>query len=300
MKNILTVLTLTLSTMAWSQDALVLTKDNSVSMNKIFSPESVANITQQVRELDSRTESKDPIILVLNSPGGSIDPGLELIENLSNLKRPVTTLNIFSASMGFHTTQGLGERLITQNGTLMSHKARGAFSGEFPGQLDSRYNYYLKRIARLDEQATRRTKGKYSVESYRALIENEYWCDGYDCVVQGFADRVVRPSCDKSLDGSHTETVDQFMFMGIAVQINAEYDNCPLNTNALKYEVSMNGKKLFNDPSSPSNVAFWTLWQVPASVEDRPKINAEILFEIQKRVGDVVSKRLNKEVVKGY
>lgn len=297
MKKTITALLLTIPLTVFAQDSITLTKDNMLSMNDVFTPESVANLTKEVKELDSRTTSSDPIYLVINSPGGSIDAGLELIENLSNLRRPVHTLNLFSASMGFQTAQGLGERLITANGTLMSHKARGAFSGEFPGQLDARYGYYLKRITRLDQQAADRSKGKHTLESYRALIENEYWCDGQDCVTQGFADRVVKPSCDKSLDGTRRVVVDRFMFMGLAIQIEAIFDNCPLNTNALKYDVVVNGELLFKERSEEKQNENWSIW---ASKEDKPKVSAEVLFEITQKVSGVITRKKNKEVIRGY
>lgn len=231
---------------AASGNKVTLTKDNALVMNDYFSGESVAILAQKAKEMDAKLKSNEALILVINSGGGSIDAGLELIENLNNLNRPVHTLTLFSASMGFQTVQGVkGQRLIIADGTLMSHKARGGFYGEFPGQLDSRYSYYLRKIKRLDQQVVARTAGKHSEKSYANLIENEYWCDGKDCISQGFADKVVRPNCDSSLNGTHDQLWDRFVYMGHVVEIVDVMADCPLITTALSFQVYIDGEPLF-------------------------------------------------------
>jgi ATP-dependent protease ClpP protease subunit len=228
------------------KNGIVLTKDNTIVMDDYFSGEKVAQVTQKAKDLDAKLQSNEPLYLVLDSGGGSTEAGIELIENLNNLNRPVKTVTLFAASMGFQTVEGLrGERLITENGTLMSHKARGGFYGEFPGQLDSRYNHYLRRVQRLDAQVVKRTNGKHTAKSYAALIENEHWCDGADCIAQGFADRVVKPSCDQSLKGTHNALYDRFIYMGHVVEIVDVMSNCPLITEALSWNVYIDGEPLF-------------------------------------------------------
>lgn len=281
MKKLILAL-LTLPLMAQQRPPLidpVLTKDNVVVMNAAFSAESVAKVIKEARDLDFRTLSSDPIYLILNSPGGSVQAGLELIENLSSLRRPVTTISVFAASMGFQTAQGLGERLVVKDGTLMSHKASGTFSGEFPGQLDSRYQFVLKKILRLDKHAVSRTKGKHTLESYRTLTENEYWCDGADCVAEGFADRVVSPKCDKSLSGTTSRILASAVIFGVAITASGVFDACPMNTNPLSVDISANGKPLFD----VSN-----------------KFSPELIFEIQKRIGELLTKYQQQEVIRGY
>ena len=86
-----------------------------------------------------------------------------------------------------------------------------------------------------------------SLKSYRNLIENEYWCDGEDCVKEGFADKVVSASCGESLKGSKRGLEDRFLFMGIVVEIYTTRSKCPMITGVLDWNVYINGRPLFSN-----------------------------------------------------
>lgn len=268
---------------------ITLTKDNVVTMNTYFNQQSVAKLTKSVHELDARLPSKEPIFVVLDTGGGSIQAGLEAIQNIKNLNRPVHTISIFAASMGFQTAQGLGYRLITRDGTMMSHKARGGFYGEFPGQLDARYSYYLKRLHRMNKHVVKRTKGKHTLKSYNSLVENEYWCDGVDCIKQGFADALVNASCDKSLEGT-TEKLDRkFLWNGLAIKIVDTVSNCPLITGFLDYNIYINDEPIFGSETGYYNPL--NSYNIPLEVKQ----------ELTKIIQEKLNSRKNHRVVKkGY
>lgn len=274
---------------------LTLTKDNVIALNDVVDTDTVAKILLEVKALDSRLPSGEPIYLILNTPGGSIDAGVEMIERMANLNRKVHTVSLFSASMGFQTVQGLGKRYITTDGTLMSHKARGGFSGEFPGQLDSRYSYYLKRVNRLDSKVVARTNGKHTAKSYASLIENEYWCDGQECVDQGFADAVVNATCDKSLDGTRKDTY-KFFFFGMKIILDLISDACPLNTGIVDYEITIDGEKLFvrKDENKDKKRDSWYY------EEESPKLTAEQIEKLEAKVQSIINNRTQRTNVVKY
>ncbi len=273
---------------------VVLTKDNMLVINDYFYGQSVANISQKARELDAKMPAKDPLFLVINSGGGSIEAGIELIENLNRLNRPVHTITIFSASMGFQTVQGVnGQRLIQGEGTLMSHKARGGFFGEFPGQLDSRYRHYLTRVTNLDKKVVSRTKGKHTLKSYSNLIENEYWCDAKECIGQGLADAVVNASCDTSLNGTHNVLYDRFLYMGHVIEIVDTYSDCPIITYELDWNVYIDGEPLFGTYKNAKTENKTTTEDSYRRRSYNPNVLNDVSLETAENIRKLVSEKMD-------
>ena len=226
-------------------DSVVLTNNNVIILGSEVNDQSVSEVITKAKELDKSLSGmketlrgKKPIYLFLNTPGGNIQAGLEMIEMLNGLGRPVHTVTLFAASMGFQIVQNLGDRLILKNGVLMSHHAAGQFSGYFggqsPSQLDSRTKIWLDRIREMDEQTVKRTNGKQTYESYTKEYDHELWLTGTDSVKQGYADKIVTVKCDSSLTGVTTKHIS---FMG--ADIAYDLDNCPLNTAPMNVRISM-------------------------------------------------------------
>lgn len=274
---------------------ITLTKDNMLNLSTYVDETSTARLATQAKELDSRLKSNEALYLLVNSGGGGIDYGLEMIENLQSLNRPVHTISMWSASMAFHTVQGLGNRYVLANGTLMTHKAKGGFEGEFPGQLDQRYSYYLRRIFRMDEGVVARTRGKHTLNSYQALYENEYWCDGADCIKQGFADRVVKATCDKSLEGTKEE-VEKLMFFGVPIEIVLIVSKCPLVTGVIDYKIVVDGKQLFSKDKDkkPDGKSYYDNESLTS------KFDKQTLVLMHEKIQERINSRTQKKVIKGY
>ena len=214
-------------------EEIVLSSDNTLVLNEAFTDSSVTKLMEQATKLDASLKSGYPIYLFLYTPGGSIQAGLELIEFLSALNRPVHTITLFSASMGFQTVQHLGKRYIFKYGVLMSHKARGGFQGEFGGglsQLDARFGMWLRRINLMDNQTVSRSGGKQTLKSYRASYDNELWLNGQEAVDQGYADGVVTVKCDLSLQ----QTEERIESMGF-FSVKALFSKCPVKTAPVGY-----------------------------------------------------------------
>ena len=265
-------------------DNIVLTSSNTVSFNNYYEERTVTLAIEKIRKLDSTLPSGDPIYLVINSGGGSIEDGLQLISVLQNMNRKVHTITLFSASMGFQTVQGLGTRYIIDSGVLMSHKAWGFFYGEFPGQVDSRYTHWLSRVKRLDEVAAKRSR--MSLSTYRNLTENEYWCEGKQCVDKGVADKVAKVRCDNTLTGSYTDT-EKFIYSGLPIEIVYNFSNCPLQTGVLDWNVFVAGTPFFQRVTErkPDQFGYTdtTVVQPDLTKEERLKFEEILKSKVEER-----------------
>ena len=220
----LLVLLLLMST-AFAKD-ITLTSENTVSLFGPVNRGSIGDVMHELNRLSQIGKKEDPIILVLYTPGGSIMAGLELMNYMNTLRRPVHVVAVFAASMGFHILQSSQVRYVTKYSTIMSHRASGGFEGDLPQQVNSRLDHIIQLIGKLDEQVVSRTEGKYTKESYAELIRDEYWAVGNNAIKAGFADEEVTLKCDESLNGSVEKTFAIGPFL-----VRARLSRCPLITS---------------------------------------------------------------------
>lgn len=214
--------------------SITLSADNAMLINGPIDSESVTAAMLKLQELN-KVETDEPIYLVMNSPGGSIYDGFDFIRYAETSRRKIHTITIFAASMAFQIVQAMDVRYMSSYSTLMSHKASGGFSGEFPGQLDSRYNHVLSHLKEQDKKVVARTKGKQTLESYAKLIQNEYWADASKAIQDGFADEEVSMSCDESLEGTNSRVINLGLFSA-----DVTFSNCPLITQPIAITAANN------------------------------------------------------------
>lgn len=224
-----------------SGESVKLNSENTVFLKDVVEAESV---TKAMSELSSKEENKEPVIyLVLDTPGGSVFDGLNLIHFLKGFKKPVKTITVFSASMGFQIAEGNpGDRLILDTGTLMSHPMSGGERGEFGKGLsiEKRINQINEIIETMDKQVVSRTNGKQTLESYQKSYNDELWTTGQNAVDTGFADEVATISCSSELlSGTDTVNVREYVGGVVAMEIKYETSKCPLMLSILKYQVAI-------------------------------------------------------------
>ena len=211
---------------------MTLSKKNTVTFRGVVTSQSVANVEVEMLEMSQKLKSTDVIYLVLDTPGGSVESGMQFIDFVQSLPQKVKTITVFAASMGFHIAENLDERLILPSATLMSHRAAiDGLGGEIPGKLLTELGYVLRTITRVEMTAAQRMK--LSLPVYQNLIKDELWMRGSDAVRMRAADRVVSAKCDESFSG--TQEIELMSFMGMTLM--GKMSNCPLISGVLSYRV---------------------------------------------------------------
>jgi ATP-dependent protease ClpP protease subunit len=220
-RKLLILLTILISSAAFSE-TIILKADNTVSLSSEVTTASVTVLMLSLQRLNE-LKTNDTIYLVLNTPGGSITDGIDFIRFAKTSRRPINTITIFAASMGFQIVEALpGKRLMAEGGVLMSHRAAvSGIGGQFPGELNVRVEFYGDIARSLDIGAANRAG--ITLKQYQDLIHDEYYALPSKAIKDKFADAEVAVSCDITLSGTRFEFA-QSPFGPIKIELSS----CPL------------------------------------------------------------------------
>lgn len=205
-------------------EILTISEKNTVVLNMPIMGQISNSVAKELLEKSDNLKAGEPIFLVLDTPGGSIDDGMRIIEVAKSLPRPVHTISLFNASMGFVISQSLGDRYLISSATLMSHKAYigGGIRGEFPGSFFIRFQAVAKQLTKINEEVAARAG--LGIDQYMSMISNELWMGPDDAIKNKFADKVVTLRCDKTLRGpGNPRELDLGLF-----SVRVRFNKCPL------------------------------------------------------------------------
>lgn len=182
-----------------------------------------------------------PIYIVLDSPGGSIDAGNNFIQ-LAKTIRNVKTITIFSASMASAIVEALpGDRLMTENGELMFHRASSAYSGQIEdGEVESRLMHSKAVVRKMELQNSGRMQ--MSLSAYKERVKDEWWMDVSSALKSNAVDRQIDIICSKEL----FLRTEEIQVMTIVGPVNFKFSSCPL----IRAPIFGNQEQSYKVPSS--------------------------------------------------
>ena len=153
--------------------------------------DTVANlIVAQLLFLESEDKDAD-IKLYINSPGGSVNSGLAILDTMNLVKPDVSTICIgMAASMGavLLGAGAKGKRYSLPHSRIMIHQGSAGFEGT-PSDIDIMAREVLRSRVELDKLLAEAT-GK-SVEQVHRDTDRDYWMSADESKKYGLIDHVV-------------------------------------------------------------------------------------------------------------
>ena len=135
-----------------------------------------------------------PILFVINSPGGSVDSGFAIWDQIKMITSPVTTLITgLAASMGstLSLSAASGKRFATENSRIMIHQP--SINGVIRGQatdLEIQAKEILKTRSALVNLYVKAT-GK-EAKIIEKAIDRDSWMSAKEALEFGLLDQVIR------------------------------------------------------------------------------------------------------------
>lgn len=137
-------------------------------------------------------KSKDPIQMIINSPGGSVTSGMAIYDTMQMLKSPIYTIVVgLAASMGTILAVGgaVGHCLISANSRYMIHQPLlQSFVGK-ASDLQITAEEIKKTKQQIADIYTQKTKKKLA--TILQALEQDYWFSASESVDYGLTDQVI-------------------------------------------------------------------------------------------------------------
>ena len=199
---------------------------NTITSNKI-----IENLVK-IREND--------IYIFLNTPGGSVTNGLEIINtinSLQNINKNIHCIGNYVASMGFTIMQTCNYRYALPNAIFMQHQMSLLNRGNLNNvnNILELYNIINKRLTIYQAYRLNITH-----EQFIKLITNDYWIYGEDIKINNIVDDIVTITCNYK----PTNEIEQVELLNN--KIDVIYSSCPLVTKPLKINLDSNSS-LYNE-----------------------------------------------------
>jgi len=150
--------------------------------------EDLANATiNKLVELD--VDPPAPILIIINSRGGSVAEGFRMIAAMKATKSPIACVVDGGAySMAAVLFEYCGKRYVQTYADLMFHRAAYGVSGNVD-IVNSENRHFQALLALITEDIAFRMK--LTTSAYMALTENEWWLTSKQAVNAGVADGTV-------------------------------------------------------------------------------------------------------------
>lgn len=165
----------------------VIVNDRMVEIAGGVSFEGMKKAQKQV--LDYAAQGDDPIWLRINSPGGSVDAGLILVDTMKAIKAPIHCVVESSAySMAAIILTYCEKRYAMPHATIMLHEASYGMTGEDPS-IRSRHDFLTRYLDRMHVEIARNIG--MDLKKYRERIRDAWWLMADEAKAANIVEEVV-------------------------------------------------------------------------------------------------------------
>ena len=143
--------------------------------------------------------SKDPVIIILNTGGGSVDAGMAIYDEIKNSPCHITVVVKGQASsMGSVILQAADERVLRPNASVMFHSGSMPIGGNNASEHISHAKFELARAKKIDQILFEKIAEKYTADG-KTITFNKFqdmnnrgkYMNAQEAVDIGLADRIV-------------------------------------------------------------------------------------------------------------
>lgn len=164
--------------------------DRILFLNTNVEPTMANILTAQLLWLDQQSDK--PINMYINSPGGSVIDGLQLIDTMNFINAPISTTCLgIAASMGavILSCGEKGKRFVLPHSRVMIHQASGGFNGKSE-DVKTSYEQLLRCQNDIYEILSKNIGLDY--KEIEALCSNtDKWFIGQEAIDLGIVDKIV-------------------------------------------------------------------------------------------------------------
>ena len=134
-------------------------------------------------------DSKTPITLEINSPGGMISYGLSIIDTMNDIQAPVYTLISGEACSMAALISVVGEkRSITRNSVWMQHSCSDVV-GDYLKHIQDRTTFLTKLEKKMD--GILKNKTKLTSKQMVQIKNGELWLFAEEALQYGIVDKII-------------------------------------------------------------------------------------------------------------
>lgn len=169
-----------------------LLKDRTITVNGQVEPNMAMSVTQQLLYLDAQDQTK-PIVMYINSPGGSVSDGLMVVDTMNYIKAPVYTVVVgLAASMGtiIASSGEKGHRYMLPNAEYLIHQPMGGAAGGTQ-QTDMAIIAKHLETTRFKLNTILSNASGKDMDTIAHDTERDYWMSAEETLEYGFIDQVV-------------------------------------------------------------------------------------------------------------